>query len=173
MRAQSWESRVLWRVGHGMNDIYWFMLPSLLPVILAQFDLGYGSAGAMLTAFLGTIAVFSAKGGVGRTAIAHNLAVAMGQSAGRVVLVDGDQVRHGARARRVVVEGGQGEAEQHRGGVERRAGPVACEVLTVADLDRAAPSELVQPVAELLGVPEDETEVVVINTADTWIEIVE
>jgi hypothetical protein len=33
--------------------------------------------------------------------------------------------------------------------------------------------KLVQPVAELLGVPEDETEVVVINTADTWIEIVE
>ncbi len=43
----------------------------------------------------GTIAVFSAKGGVGRTAIAHNLAVAMGRSAGtRVALVDGDQV-HG------------------------------------------------------------------------------
>ena len=43
----------------------------------------------------GTIAVFSAKGGVGRTAIAHNLAVAMGQAAGtRVALVDGDQV-HG------------------------------------------------------------------------------
>ena len=43
----------------------------------------------------GTIAVFSAKGGVGRTAIAHNLAVAMGQTAGsRVALVDGDQV-HG------------------------------------------------------------------------------
>jgi pilus assembly protein CpaE len=43
----------------------------------------------------GTIAVFSAKGGVGRTAIAHNLAVAMSQSlASRVVLVDGDQV-HG------------------------------------------------------------------------------
>ncbi|MEX1295585.1 MAG: response regulator [Candidatus Limnocylindrales bacterium] len=43
----------------------------------------------------GTVAVFSAKGGVGRTAIAHNLAVAMGRTAGsRVVLVDGDQV-HG------------------------------------------------------------------------------
>jgi pilus assembly protein CpaE len=43
----------------------------------------------------GTVAVFSAKGGVGRTAIAHNLAVAMGQIAGtRVVLMDGDQV-HG------------------------------------------------------------------------------
>ena len=43
----------------------------------------------------GTIAVFSAKGGVGRTAIAHNLAVAMRQAGGtKVVLVDGDQV-HG------------------------------------------------------------------------------
>jgi pilus assembly protein CpaE len=43
----------------------------------------------------GTVAVFSAKGGVGRTAIAHNLAVAMRRQAGtRVVLVDGDQV-HG------------------------------------------------------------------------------
>lgn len=43
----------------------------------------------------GTIAVFSAKGGVGRTAIAHNLAVAMRATEGtRVALVDGDQV-HG------------------------------------------------------------------------------
>lgn len=43
----------------------------------------------------GTIAVFSAKGGVGRTAIAHNLAVAMSRSSdSSVVLVDGDQV-HG------------------------------------------------------------------------------
>ena len=43
----------------------------------------------------GTIAVFSAKGGVGRTAIAHNLAVAMSRTGSvRTVLVDGDQV-HG------------------------------------------------------------------------------
>ena len=43
----------------------------------------------------GTIAVFSAKGGVGRTAIAHNLAVAMSQSSDtQAVLIDGDQV-HG------------------------------------------------------------------------------
>ena len=43
----------------------------------------------------GTIAVFSAKGGVGRTTIAHNLAVAMNQlPLGRTVLIDGDQV-HG------------------------------------------------------------------------------
>jgi MFS family permease len=46
-------------VGHGANDIYWFILPSLLPVILEQFDLKYGSAGGLLTAYLGTIALFS------------------------------------------------------------------------------------------------------------------
>ncbi len=51
--------------------------------------------GPVVVPLSGTIAVFSAKGGVGRTAIAHNLAVAMGQATGtRVVLVDGDQV-HG------------------------------------------------------------------------------
>ena len=33
--------------------------------------------------------------------------------------------------------------------------------------------KLVQPVAEFLGVPEEETEIVVINTANTWINIVE
>lgn len=43
----------------------------------------------------GTIAVFSAKGGVGRTTIAHNLAVALDAMPGtRAVLVDGDLV-HG------------------------------------------------------------------------------
>lgn len=63
----------------------------LLTTILAAAKTHHGP-GASATA--GTIAVFSAKGGVGRTAIAHNLAVAMGQSGGRVALVDGDQV-HG------------------------------------------------------------------------------
>jgi pilus assembly protein CpaE len=63
----------------------------LLTTILAAAKNHHGPSAS---AAAGTIAVFSAKGGVGRTAIAHNLAVAMGQSAGRVVLVDGDQV-HG------------------------------------------------------------------------------
>ena len=64
----------------------------LLTTILAAAKNHHGpTAGAPA----GTVAVFSAKGGVGRTAIAHNLAVAMGQANGtRVVLVDGDQV-HG------------------------------------------------------------------------------
>jgi len=46
-------------VGHGVNDIYWFILPSLLPVILDHFNMKYGTAGGLLTAFLLVIAVFS------------------------------------------------------------------------------------------------------------------
>ena len=44
---------------HAVNDIYWFVIPSVLPVILDEFKLGYGWAGGILTAFLLTIAVFS------------------------------------------------------------------------------------------------------------------
>jgi MFS transporter, FSR family, fosmidomycin resistance protein len=50
---------VLRNTGHGVNDLYWFILPSLLPLILDQFDMKYGAAGGLLTAFLGVIAVFS------------------------------------------------------------------------------------------------------------------
>lgn len=46
-------------VGHGVNDLYWFVIPSMLPVILTQYDLKYGTAGGILTAFLCVIAVFS------------------------------------------------------------------------------------------------------------------
>ena len=50
---------VLRNAAHGANDIYWFILPPLLPVILAQYNLNYGAAGGLLTAYLGTIAIFS------------------------------------------------------------------------------------------------------------------
>jgi MFS family permease len=50
---------VLRNVSHGVNDIFWFILPSLLPVILEQFDMKYGTAGGLLAAFLLVIAVFS------------------------------------------------------------------------------------------------------------------
>ena len=45
--------------GHGVNDLYWFILPSLLPVILEQYELKYLGAGGLLTGYLGTIALFS------------------------------------------------------------------------------------------------------------------
>jgi MFS family permease len=50
---------VLRNASHGVNDIFWFILPSLLPVILEQFDMKYGTAGGLLAAFLIVIAVFS------------------------------------------------------------------------------------------------------------------
>ncbi len=50
---------VLRNVAHGANDIYWFILPPLLPLILEQYNLKYGAAGGLLTAYLGTIAIFS------------------------------------------------------------------------------------------------------------------
>jgi len=45
--------------GHGANDLYWFILPPVLPLILQQFGLRYAAAGAIVAAFLSTIAVAS------------------------------------------------------------------------------------------------------------------
>jgi MFS family permease len=50
---------VLRNVAHGANDLYWFILPLLLPLILEQYDMKYSAAGGVLTAYLGTIAIFS------------------------------------------------------------------------------------------------------------------
>ena len=49
----------LTRLGHGANDMYWFILPTALPLILAEHGFSYTAAGAFLTAFLGVIAVMS------------------------------------------------------------------------------------------------------------------
>ncbi len=37
---------------HSVNDLYWFILPVILPGLLAKFDLSYGKAGGVLTLFL-------------------------------------------------------------------------------------------------------------------------
>ena len=50
---------VLRNVSHGVNDIFWFILPSLHSVIFVQFDMKYGTAGGLVAAFLVTIAEFS------------------------------------------------------------------------------------------------------------------
>ena len=47
------------RLGHGANDIYWFVLPAVLPIILAEYGFSYAAAGAFLTSFLCAIALFS------------------------------------------------------------------------------------------------------------------
>ncbi len=47
------------RFGHGVNDLYWFILPVVLPMILTSYGLRYGSAGMILSAYLLLIALLS------------------------------------------------------------------------------------------------------------------
>lgn len=51
--------KALSRLGHGANDMYWFILPTVLPLILAQYGFSYTVAGAFITAFLCAVAVMS------------------------------------------------------------------------------------------------------------------
>ncbi len=46
-------------VAHGANDLYWFILPPVLPLILQEFGLSYSAAGGMIAVFLTVIAVAS------------------------------------------------------------------------------------------------------------------
>jgi FSR family fosmidomycin resistance protein-like MFS transporter len=50
---------LLRNASHGANDLYWFILPPVLPLILQQFGLRYAAAGGIVAAFLSTIAVAS------------------------------------------------------------------------------------------------------------------
>jgi MFS family permease len=51
--------KILSYAGHGINDLYLFILPLVLPMILTQYNLNYGSAGGIITIYLSTIALFS------------------------------------------------------------------------------------------------------------------
>ncbi|MDY7029503.1 MAG: MFS transporter, partial [Spirochaetota bacterium] len=45
--------------GHGINEIYWFILPLLLPKILNEFGLSYLKAGGLLTVYSVMVSLFS------------------------------------------------------------------------------------------------------------------
>lgn len=45
--------------GHSANDLYWFILPLILPGLLSQFNLSYSQAGGILTIYLFITAVGS------------------------------------------------------------------------------------------------------------------
>jgi len=45
--------------GHGVNDLFWFVFPLVLPLMLTTFGLSYGQAGGILTLYLLIIAVLS------------------------------------------------------------------------------------------------------------------
>lgn len=46
-------------MGHGVNDLFWFILPLVLPAMLKTFGLNYTQAGGILTGYLAIIALFS------------------------------------------------------------------------------------------------------------------
>lgn len=46
-------------IGHSINEIYWFILPLLLPKILSEFGLSYFMAGGLLTVYLVMVSLFS------------------------------------------------------------------------------------------------------------------
>lgn len=46
-------------LGHGANDLFWFILPLVLPALLNQYDLSYSQAGGIITIYLAVTAVFS------------------------------------------------------------------------------------------------------------------
>ncbi len=45
--------------GHGTNDLYWFILPVLLPMMLARYNLRYAGGGTVLSIYLLVVALFS------------------------------------------------------------------------------------------------------------------
>ena len=45
--------------GHSANDIYWFILPVVLPHIINDYRLNYAGAGAILSLYLTVVAIFS------------------------------------------------------------------------------------------------------------------
>ena len=46
-------------IGHGVNDLFWFILPLVLPPMVVTLGLNYTQAGGILTGYLAIIAVFS------------------------------------------------------------------------------------------------------------------
>lgn len=45
--------------GHGVNDLFWFVFPLVLPLMLKTFGLNYSQAGGIMTLYLLIIAVLS------------------------------------------------------------------------------------------------------------------
>jgi MFS family permease len=46
-------------LGHGANDLFWFILPLVLPTLLVRYNLSFSPAGGLLTIYLAVMALFS------------------------------------------------------------------------------------------------------------------
>ena len=54
--------RTAW-IAHGLNDMYWFILPVLLPIIKQEFSLSYVRTGLLVTSFTAVTAMGSLVSG--------------------------------------------------------------------------------------------------------------
>jgi len=59
MKQLDKRSQIFCFFGHGVNDLFFFVLPLVLPLILQSFSLKYSEAGGIITLFLSTISVCS------------------------------------------------------------------------------------------------------------------
>ncbi len=53
------QSTAIRYVSHGANDLFWFILPLVLPLLLVRYDLSYTGAGGILSFYLAVTAVGS------------------------------------------------------------------------------------------------------------------
>lgn len=60
-RGVSFRTLAFW--GHSANDIYWFILPVVLPAMIADYGLSYAGAGGVLSVYLSVVALFSILAG--------------------------------------------------------------------------------------------------------------
>jgi MFS transporter, FSR family, fosmidomycin resistance protein len=77
-RKQIRKFTVLSYAGHGANDLFFFILPPVLPMLLKNFGLSYGAAGSMLTAYLLTLSLSSFLSGKISDRISRGLLIGAG-----------------------------------------------------------------------------------------------
>jgi MFS family permease len=46
-------------LGHSANDLFWFIIPLILPTLLIRYDLNFTQAGGILTTYLVVLAICS------------------------------------------------------------------------------------------------------------------
>ncbi|MGI6114287.1 MAG: MFS transporter [Mahellales bacterium] len=50
---------LLGSVGHGYNDMYFYLFPMLIPLFRIEFNLNYSASGLIMTVYMAAVAVFS------------------------------------------------------------------------------------------------------------------
>lgn len=58
-QMDSFRFRLLAFAGHGANDLYWMILPVVLPLMLSQYQLRYSGGGSVISIYLLVVAVTS------------------------------------------------------------------------------------------------------------------